>query len=99
GGATVTGPCHVPASDFSSVKDFCASDCGLVADVCISCWATATVARHSRAKGRIKRRVFMFVLLRNSRPDVITGCDTLLVNYNTTMLSSIFKLNVQFQLL
>src|SRR5262245_6818119 len=65
GGSTVTVPFQVPASAFSCEKDFLPSDCGWVADVCISCWASATVARSSRAKRITGRRVLMSISPQN----------------------------------
>src|SRR5215469_14913299 len=82
GGSTVIGPFHVPARDFSWVKDFCASEgAGWFAEVCISCWASAMVARHSRTKAS-RNRSFIFILLAN-----LGQCDAVVLLYLTITLN------------
>src|ERR1700693_5299156 len=53
GGTVVTWPSHEPARVFSLSQDLCASD-----------WAKATVESNVRTTGRIRRRVFMCILLK-----------------------------------
>src|SRR5215469_5301637 len=81
GGSTVIGPFHVPARDFSWVKEFCAAEgAGWVAEVCISCWASAIVARPSRTIA-IRNRDFMLILLQILAP--VKGANSVILHYNT----------------
>src|SRR5208282_3395808 len=69
---TVTGPSHSPARLFMVAKDFCASDVTgameafCASDLSMSDWAKATVESDIRTTDSIKRRDFMFLLLKAS---------------------------------
>src|SRR6202051_4370628 len=92
---TVTGASHSPARPFMVAKDFCASDgAGATEDFCASDCAKAAMETNSRTADILKRRDFMFILLKEFILEPGQGYSltsissnelnyTVIVNYNT----------------